>query len=254
MTTEMKLHLARYMKYLDEGRNVLVITGNVDEILISRHLYEQRHGINSADGDTQQRLLNVCALAATSLSDRESWGWTLTLNGSDEGYFVGMEPEGMICTRQKPADPNMNRVYLQRQKNDGPLMQSHFEPKTDCPVKTIEQYFNEVVQTQTRVAVHGKTGVLVQALPNADFSALEEMDDKRVVQLFTQKEANGELKQLQEFLVFYECRCDEEMIYKMVDQLPDVQKNELFADQNTIEVECPRCGRNYTATRNDTPN
>ena len=254
MNTDIKLHLAKYMKYLDEQRNVLVIIGNVEEVLISQHLYEQRHGIGSEDSTVQHRLMNACALAATSLSDRESWGWTLTLPGMAEGFFVGMEPEGMLCVRKKPADAHLKKVFLQRQKNDGPLMQSHYEPETDCPVKTIEQYFNQVVQTDTRIAVNDKTGVMIQALPDCEFSALRQMDDDSIIRLYTEKAEKGELKQLLEFLVFYECRCDEEMIYTMIDNLPRGQKEELFATEGTIEIECPRCGRKYTASRKDMMN
>ncbi|MBN2718273.1 MAG: Hsp33 family molecular chaperone HslO [Deltaproteobacteria bacterium] len=250
----MTLHLAKYIKYMDDTRNVMVVIGNIEEVLISQYLYEQRHGISATDSSTQHRLMNACALAATSLSDRESWGWTLTLPGEDVGYFVGMEPEGMLCTRAKPADPLTKKVYLQRQKNDGPLMQSHFEPDTDCPVKTVEQYFNQVVQTETRVAVADKTGVLVQALPDAHFSGIAQMGNEELISLYTSKAQKGELKQLFEFLVFYECRCDEEMIYTMLDKLPRDQKEELFTGQNTIEIECPRCGRNYTASRKDLMN
>ena len=255
MNTTPELHLAKYRKYMDEVRNVLVIFGNIEEVLVSQYLYEQRHGLSSdATSDIQHRLMNACALAATSLSDRESWGWTLTLPGADEGYFVGVEPEGMLCIQKKPADPELKKVYLQRQKNDEKLMQSHFEPASDCPVKTVTQYFNEVVQTKTRIVVRDKDGILIQALPDADFEGIDGMGDDDLFRLYTEKLAREELKPLQEFLIFYECRCDEKMIFSMVDNLPKHQKDELFANQTAISIECPRCGRSYTATRNDVKN
>ena len=254
MNTEMKLHLARYMKYLDEERNVLVVIGNLEEILISQHLYEQHHGISSDNSNTLNRLLNACALAAASLSDKESWGWTLTLPGSANGYFVGVEPEGMICARTKSADRAMAKAYLQRQARKGPLTQSHFEPATDCPVETITQYFNEVVQTETRIVVSDKSGILVQALPDSRFSSLKALTDEQVYDMYAEMQQKEALKTLEEYLVFYECRCDEEMIYKMVENLPDHQKDTLFEDQHLIEIECPRCGRQYTASRNNRPN
>jgi hypothetical protein len=254
MNTEMKLHLAKYMKYMDQKKNVLVVIGNLEEILVSQQLYEEHHHIPSDNGDTLNRLLNACALSATSLSDKESWGWTLTLPGSDQGYFVGMEPEGMICARKKAAAPEMAKAYLQRQTRNGPLMQSHFEPATNCPVQTIAQYFNEVVQTETRVMVRDNTGILVQALPDAQFSAVKALSEDQLFDMYMEMQQKEELKPMEEYLVFYECRCDEEMIYKMVENLPQHQKDTLFEDLPVVEIECPRCGRQYTASRNNLPN
>ena len=255
MNTTQELHLAKYRKYLDEEEKVLVISGNIEEVLVSQHLYAQRYGLSSEEiTDNQHRLMNACALAATSLSDRESWGWTLTLPGANEGFFVGLEPEGMLCIQKKPAESEMKRVYLQRQKGDEPLTQSHFEPTSSCPVKAIAQYFNEVVQTETRIVVQGKDGMLLQALPGADFEPFKAMADDAIFRDYTDKIAKEALKPLQEFLVFYECRCDEKMIYSMVENLPTHQKDELFSDLEIINIECPRCGRAYTASRNDVKN
>lgn len=254
MNTAMKLHLAKYRKYLYEAQNVLVVFGNIEEILVSQSLYETRHHIQSVTSKDRNKLLNACALAAASLSDRESWGWTLTLPGSEEGFFVGIEPEGMICTRIKPAAADKKKVFLQRQKNDGPLMQSHFEPESNCPAKTIEQYFRQVVQTQTKIAVNDCDGVLVQALPNADFDSIASMADEDVISFFHQKRDKNELKPLVEFLVFYECRCDEKMIKDMIETLSTTEQSSIFESDHSVEIECPRCGRTYTINNTVLPN
>ncbi|MBN2342179.1 MAG: Hsp33 family molecular chaperone HslO [Deltaproteobacteria bacterium] len=254
MNTQMKLHLAKYRKYLAQEENVIVVFGDIDEIQTSRALYEERHGILSTSSETQNELLNACALAAASLSDRESWGWTLTLPESADGFFVGVEPEGMICTRLKPAEPDTKKVYLQRQKNDGPLMQSHFEPNSDSPARTVEQYFNAVVQTQTRIEIVGAAGILVQALPDCRFDAIRKMSTSELFSHFTTKRDAQELKPLVEFLVFYECRCDEKMVSEMVERLSQSDQQAVFDGQDTAEIECPRCGRTYVLSPNRTLN
>lgn len=254
MKPEIKLHLAKYRKYLYKPQNLLIVFGDIEEILISQKLYEERHGIASQNTDEQNRLLNACALSAASLSDRESWGWTLTLPTSKDGFFVGIEPEGMICTQKKSADSNMAKAYLQRQKNDGPLMQSHYEPSETCPVKTIQQYFEQVVQTQTRIATRNGFGVLVQALPDANFDSVANLTDDALIDFVIEKRDGKKLTPLVEFLIFYECRCDEKMIYEMIDNFSDDQQKELFENDTNVEVECPRCGRKYQIKKNNSLN
>ena len=59
----------------------------------------------------------------------------------------------------------------------------------------------------------------------------------------------GEIKMLEEVLLFYECPCDLKQIVKMIDSLPDDQREELWGDLGSLEVSCPRCGRKYTVNR-----
>ena len=41
----------------------------------------------------------AAGLVAVSLPERESWGWSLSLQGSSAGLFCAIEPEGMISGR-----------------------------------------------------------------------------------------------------------------------------------------------------------
>lgn len=250
MDTNIKLHLGRYRKYLYEEANLLVVLGDFPEIVISKELYEQRHNITpeaKKHSPIVHKIMGACALAAASLSDRESWGWTLTLPGAPEGYFCGVEPEGMICARVRPASAETASVYLQRQKGKAPLTQSYYSPSKKGPVKSIELYFEKVVQTQTRIELdETASGVLVQSLPDGRFEEVSDLPKSKLLTMFRQMAGRGELKPLEEVLVFYECRCDDEMILDMITNLPENQREEIWAGQTEIEIECPRCGRKYT--------
>ena len=59
----------------------------------------------------------------------------------------------------------------------------------------------------------------------------------------------GLLKPVHEVVLFYECRCDDEMILEMITSLPTGQREELWGSETSLTIECPRCGREYTIQR-----
>jgi hypothetical protein len=245
--------LGKYFRFLWEEKDLLVIEGWFPEVAVSRKLYEERYRIAASDEDADRRLVQLMgasALAAVSLSDRESWGWTVSFADDPMGYFVGVEPEGMLCGRVREAERDRNTVYVQRQKASEPMTQSYFEPETSGPAAVVQQYFEQTVQVETRVALDGDaSGVLVQALPNGRLDDLEHLDDQGLLALSRKLSSEKILKPMGEVLIFYECRCDDEMVLNMVAALSEDARREVWGDETQLSVECPRCGRGYEIQR-----
>ena len=253
MDPNITLHLGKYRRYLWEKPNLLVVLGDFPEVVVSKKLYEERHGISEVAGDereTLERIMAAACLAAVSLAQRESWGWTLTLPDSPHGFFCGVEPEGMICGTVKEAPRERGSVHLHRQKAGGPLMESHYAPDSEDPVAAVQRYFEQVEQIRTRMALDPDgSGVLVQALPEGDLDRVADLADQEMIGLCRQKAQDGEFTPLQEVLMFYECRCDDKMILDMITTLPDAAREELWGDEKELNIECPRCARKYVLTR-----
>ena len=255
LTDEQKLQVSLFERRLWEEAGLLIIRGNFKLALESKRLYESRHGIAPVlerHEEELARLMAAAGLAALSLSERESWGWTLSTAGAPCGFFCGVEPEGMICARLREAPTDRSAVYLQRKKTRAPLVESHYEPEGNDPVNAVQRYFEKVEQIPTRVAVDAHLDcVLVQALPDGDFERVRSLDDAELLSLAARLEASSLLKKLDDVVLFYECRCNDELILEMITGLPHSQRAELWGDLEQMEVECPRCGRNYVVTRGD---
>jgi len=247
------LHLGKYYRRLFEELGLLVVIGDFPEVLVSKNLYEEKHKITRIKGEqarTFEKIMASTLLAAISLSERESWGWTISLPGSSDGIFCGVEPEGMICGRVKASEKETNMIYLQRKKDELPLMQSSYEPNTDDPALAIQRYFEQVEQIKTRIAIkENGSGVLVQSLPGGRFEEIENLTNDELIELFETKNINGLLKDVGEVVVFYECRCNDEMILKMITSLEQDQQNDIWGNEKHLNIECPRCGREYTINR-----
>ncbi len=246
------LHLGKYYRYLWEENGLLVVIGHFEEVDISRRLYEERHHIPVAGEGRAllDRLMGAAALAAVSLADRESWGWTLTLAGSPFGLFCGIEPEGLICGRVSPAEVRKGAVYVQRHKGNEPMTQSFYEPGTDDPVLAVTRYFEQAVQLKTRIALDNTcSGVLLQALPDARFAELDDINDEKLILTLREMADGKQLNPVGEVLIFYECRCNDDMILEMITKPADGERRALWGDEDELRVECPRCGREYAIQR-----
>lgn len=248
-----KLHLGKYFRYLWEEKDLLIVVGSFPEVALSRQLYNDRHKIAPLEHDAYMQLtqlMGAAALAAVSLADRESWGWTLTTAGSDLGFFVGVEPEGMICGRVSPSEPEKITAYVQRQKGKAPMTQSLFEPEDPNPSAAVAQYFEHSVQTQTRIMLdEDASGILVQALPEGDLGAVRMFSDGALMAEIRRMADEEMLKPVGEVLIFYECRCDDEMVLNMMTSLPKADRKAVWGDERSLSIECPRCGRVYEITR-----
>jgi len=247
------MHLSHYCRYLWRGPELIVIAGGAASLWQGYQDYCTKHRIAHSDpaGSTAlQRLLAAAGLAAISLPERESWGWTLALPGSSLGLFCATEPEGMACACLRQSAPEADTAVVQRQKEGSPLTQSHYTLRCSDPVRAVEQYFEESAQMLVRLAVlDDGRGAFVQPMPGHGFGPLDGLADAELVEQCSALGERENVKLLDEVVLFYGCRCTEEMIVNMITALPSQQRAELWQDAFSLTINCPRCGRAYTVTR-----
>ena len=244
-----QMNLAHYFRYLWEKPGIMVIVGNSEEIIKGHNAYNANYKISPTEKNNEKLkfMFAAAGLVAVSLPERESWGWSLSLPGSNAGLFCAIEPEGMTSGRIIQTEKNKNTAVVQRQKPGSEMTQSNFSLKSGSPVKAAEQYFEESEQNLVRIAVNQKgDGVLIHALPEGSFEKINSLSDDDLIALRIRMSKNDEIKKLEEVLLFYECRCTDEMILNMITGLPEKQRKELWADQEKLGIECPRCSRKFT--------
>ncbi len=250
---ETNTHLAHFYRYHWEKPDLIVVTGEAGEIWKGYDTYCRRYGILKSDQESTTmlgRLFAAAGLAAVSLPEPEYWGWSVTFPESSTGLFCGVEANGMMCGTVLKSNPSRNLVAVQRQAKDSPATQSRFSLITHDPVEAIERYFEDSDQTLIRIALDSQgRGALLRPLPGGNFDDIDGLTDDEIIARCFGMSSDGELKLLEEVLLFYECPCDLRQIAKMLDSLPADQQKELWGDLDRLEVSCPRCGRKYTVTR-----
>ncbi|MDA8125784.1 MAG: Hsp33 family molecular chaperone HslO [Deltaproteobacteria bacterium] len=244
---------AHYCRYLWERPNLIVVAGEAGEIWKGYRAYRERYGIPPAGPQGAallERLFAAAGLAALSLPEAESWGWSVTFPGSSVGLFCGIEPEGSVCGQVLVSEREKNLVVVQKQGRNTSLTQSHFALLTHDPVEAVERYFEEAEQTLIRIAVDGRgRGVLLRPMPGGHFADISGLADDALIERCWGMAAEGTIRKLAEARLFYECPCNQEKIDKLIAALPREQQDELWGDLEKLEVSCPRCGRSYGVER-----
>jgi len=247
------MHLAHYYRYLWQGPELIFVLGAAGRLWQGRSGYCKNHRISAAAPGAEtalRRLLAAAGLAAVSLPERESWGWTLALPGTGTGLFCAIEPEGMACASARASAPEADSAVVQRQKERSPLTQSHYTLRSDDPVRAVEQYFEAAAQMLVRLAVMDDgCGAFVQPLPGHGFGPLDGLGDSALVERCCALHGRADVKLLDEVVLFYGCRCSDDMILHMVASLPEPQRAALWQDSSALDIDCPRCGRHYRLSR-----
>jgi hypothetical protein len=247
------IHLAHYFRYHWEQPDLIVVTGEAEEIWKGYSDYRKRYEIPEAGPESTgmlKRLFAAAGLAAVSLAESEFWGWSVAFPQSSTGLFCGIEPEGMVCGTVVESDSSRNLVVVQRQGKKSPMTQSHFSLLTHDPVEAVERYFEEAEQTLIRISVDGQgRGALLRPLPGGNFDNIGGLSDDELIARCYGLAADRAIKKLDEVLLFYNCPCDQQQINKMLRTLPEPQLADLWGDLDSLEVFCPRCGRKYTVKR-----
>jgi hypothetical protein len=251
---EHNAHLAHFFRYLWEDAGLLIVLGDGEKLVEGYQTYNAQYGIASATGErlkAVKHLMTAAGLAAVSLSERESWGWSLNLPNPEYGLFCASEPEGMLSVRVVDSRNTQGRAVVQRQKAGEDLTQSHYTLETDDPIEAVQRYFEESAQEALRIGVLADgRGALVKALPGGRFGEVANLSKDEMVKLCYQLAAqDGKLKKLDEVLQFYMCRCNEEMILNMITGLPKAERDTLWDEHGALTAECPRCARAFTVRK-----
>jgi hypothetical protein len=246
-------HLSHYYRYLWQGPELLVVLGDAAKLWQGLQEYAEKYHTDPGEGDegrAVRRLLAGAGLAAVSLPERESWGWTLSLPGAGAGLFCAVEPEGMACASLRRGVPETRAAVVQRQMEKSPLTQSHYTLGSSDPVQAVERYFEESAQMLVRIAVlDDGCGAFVQPMPGHGFGPLDGLSDSELVERCSALAKDDQAKLLDEVVLFYGCRCSDQMILDMVTSLPARQRADLWQDSTSLTINCPRCDRAYTLNR-----
>ncbi|MBQ9396391.1 MAG: Hsp33 family molecular chaperone HslO [Proteobacteria bacterium] len=174
---------------------------------------------------------------------------------------------------------------VQRVSENSPVRQTSLIPRDVSTRYLVEQYFDESEQLPAKIAISGNEALMALSMPNAEWDIVKGLQDKDLLSLFHElmresdipekpaqdenlsekarlikekfAEARGEaigsmlgdLRLMHEAVYFYGCRCDIHHITQMVENLPKMQQEELWKGTDTLDIQCPRCGRTHVITK-----
>jgi len=234
-------------------RNCLMVRADFTPIFTDYYLHlmdvEQRHPENL--DTTLKDLLAVLTLHLTARPWAETIAWTANLRAPRVNFFAtGSSTQEYIIGRlftEDVREPDRNFLYSQTTTPGNPPHNSTIEVESTDPIEWIQHFYEQSEQRPGRVfRLPDDTYVLIAAQPDYDEEWLTKITAGDVGKITDEEET----KTLETRKFKFACGCSLGRILPTLSAWKD-KPEELFGDDATLNLQCPRCAKKYLITRED---
>ena len=238
--------------YFVRNRNALAVRADFAPAYLDHYLHLMQHEIK-IDPEHDRKLkeaLAACTLHLASRPWNEVSAWTIHFGQLHLNLFV---------TGNSKEENVIGRVFNEDIKNDGKnlfIAQINDFPKeprrsviefdpNDTMFDITEKFYRKSEQRLARFFSHSEEDfVLISAQPQCDEQWLNSLDNETIRSL----DGNEELSLLETRRYRYHCGCSPE---RVLPKLTSVTAVEIFGDNDTVSIDCPRCAARFRITRGD---
>ena len=181
----------------------------------------------------------------------ETIAWTANLRAPRVNFFAtGSSVNEYIVGRVFTKDvrePDRNFLYAQTSVPGQKPRNSTIEVETTEPLEWIERFYQQSEQRPGRAfRLPDDTYVLIAAQPDFDEEWLQGLTDESVAEILeTEKTKVLETRKFK-----FACGCSLEKILPTLSAWKD-KPEELFGEDKTLNLQCPRCAKKYQVSRSD---
>jgi molecular chaperone Hsp33 len=234
------------------GRNVLLASADFSPLFVDYYLHLASHELRpQSEHDTLfKELLAAFVLHLASRPRNEFLGWTLSFQQFGINVFLGGDTAdgavaGRVFTEHQRPDA-CNAFYQQLVVRGREPRQSHVSFAGGDPLAAVEAFYAGSEQRPARLfRLGGDRFALLGAHPDFDESWFRTVTADDVAQLA----ASETLVVLERRTFRWECGCNESRIFQVLEPLMRDQAADLFGDDPSIVVNCPRCAGRYRVSR-----
>jgi len=234
-------------------RNCLLLRGDFTSIFTDYYLHlmdlGERHP-ESLDSPLKD-LLAVLTLHLTARPWAETIAWTANLRAPRVNFFAtGSSTHEYIIGRvftEDVREPDRNFLYSQTTVPGAQPSLSTIEVETSDPLEWIQHFYEQSEQRPGRAfRLPDDTYALVAAQPDFDQEWLNALTAEDVAKI-----SGAEKTKVLETRKFrFNCGCSIERIAPTLRAWKE-KPEELFGDQDILNIQCPRCAKKYHFSRED---
>lgn len=234
-------------RYMDDEHEAIIARCDFTS-LFAAWLDHVRLWESEPDGLSAVLMRQALGGAALYLSSRprdESIAWTLNLERPPTNVFVTGSSSSCTVTgrvfTENVATADGSRLFVQSTRGSGRDFTSVIDVEGVDLLEIFEQYCRRSDQAAARFfEVSDEDYLMVARLPvDEDDGWIETLDrDGALARLH-------EIRLLDERRFWFQCGCNPEKIFRTVRRLYEGRPGELFQGEESVQVSCPRCGRNW---------
>lgn len=238
--------------YFVRQRNALVARGTFSELFAAWYLHRMDCGITlPPECDNAGRdALAAMTLHCAGRPWKETCAWTVHFPDPRMNVFAaGDNAAGTVVANV--FNENVREIakgifYSDVIEEGRPPRRSTVEFQGTSFLNAVEQFYASSEQRPARFFWHGDEDlVMVSAQPDCDLAWLESLDTAAIITL----DKDAELALLETRKFRFACGCTQARMLDFLAPVFERQGDELFGDEETIRIHCPRCGARHAITR-----
>lgn len=234
-------------------RNVLLVRANFTDIFTDYYLHLADHKLKyAAELDHKlKELLVALTLHSVARPWAEVHAWTANLRAPRVNFFATASSTGENVTgrlfTEDVREPPQNLLYVQVTQPETEPRRSTVSLETSQPFEWLSHYYHQSEQRPGKIfELPDEDFVLLAAQPGYDEEWFESLTSEKVADF----EKTEDLSPLENRAFRFHCGCNLERIMPALSVWKD-KLDDLFQGEETIAVQCPRCGASYAVTQAD---
>ena len=255
-TTRGELSPVEVRCYFVRERNALLVRGNFGPLYMDYYLHWMQHGIqlDPAHDAILKEAVAALTLHMASKPHDEVHAWTINFQNPLLNLFVtGDNGLGSVTGRVWNDDvrPLENGLFC-AERTTRPSGKSHRSTTSlrpgSSPFRAAEEFYQQSEQRCARILRYSDEDfVMITAQPDCDIEWLMDLSEADLRNLDDEEE----LSLLETRQYHFDCGCSAEKIIPRFSGLSDADRNEIFGDDDSIRIACPRCGAKIDITREE---
>jgi len=238
--------------YFVRGRNALVARADFGEMYVDYYLHQAQQGrqLDAVHDTILKEAVAALTLHCASRPWNESWAWTIHFTDPLVNLFVTGDNRrgsiiGQVFTENVKEDERpLFLADLVRER--GEPRRSAVELESTDVFGAVERFYAMSEQRPARYFRHGPDDfVMVTAQPQCDMPWFEALDDAAIRTL----DETETLSLLEQRHYRWECGCSQEKMLGVLAPIMRQSPSELFGEEQSLRMSCPRCGTRYVITR-----
>jgi molecular chaperone Hsp33 len=234
------------------GRNVLVAEAEFTDLFVDYYLHCRDQSIPLAEPHDRRfkELLAAFALHGASRPRNEVMAWTVRFASPLASYFLAGDTglgavAGRVFTENVRVEGG-NEFYQELKRPHKDLHRSYVDFEGDDARAAVERFYAQSEQRPGKLFFPGgDRAILVTAHPDFDEKWFAALDEERVLSLASHEE----VRHLETRPCRWRCGCGHDRIHEILRPAFHQDPEELFGDEEVIEVHCPRCAARFRISR-----
>ena len=242
---QIETHFVRY-------RNVLLAEADFTGLFVDYYLHLVDHGLQvQSEGDALfKQGLAAFTLHCASRPRNEMVAWTINFQTPLINVFLAGDNEPSTVTG-RVFDENVRVAeqglfFSDVVRGRSPVHRSTISFADGNPFEVVERYYRQSEQRVARFIHLGDDRfMLLTSHPDCDLKWLESMDEDALRKLDTHET----LAPIERRSYAWFCGCSQRKILKILAPTMRSDADGLFAGEDSLRLNCPRCGARHVVTR-----